>query len=416
MTAAARPSVLVVDDRPSTFVDNAIRRDDLDIVLLRFTSVLSSLPQDYLDRSAHLPTFVARDDALEDEAARYRQWVTELERPPTYFCNPQEPLQEVAQPFARLVGLPHLSAEQVTWVRHKSAMKDRYQEIGVPHAAYRFVTDRNGVAAFASEHGWPVVLKPLDSFACIGTYKIDGPDDLARTPAPDPSRTWVVEEFIHGTEFQLCALVLDGKVLDAYLSLNPAPLLSVLDGAINANITFAPSEATPLDARAVCQNLVDGLGITHGYFHGECWLREDGSFCMGEVAARISGCEVPSNHGLAYGFDMHRAILDTYVGRMPDLTYTENRAVGDLLLPVKPGRVVEITPLAELLTLPGVMDGRLKLAVGDVAHPPRASYASSGYLHIEGATAAEVEDRMHGVLRAFSFDTEPEAPGTEETA
>jgi biotin carboxylase len=246
----------------------------------------------------------------------------------------------------------------------------------------------------------------MDSFACIGTYRIDGPDDLAKIPEPTPERQWMVEEYIRGTEHQLCALVSRGKVLDAYLSVNPVPILEVLDGAINANITFAPGEELPLDVRSVCQELVDGFGLDHGYFHAECFLMDDGTLCVGEAAARITGCEVPANHGLSRGFDIHRATLDTYLGRTPDLDYAEDRAVGDLLLPVKPGRVVSLSTEEELRRLPGVLAVKMKLAVGDVAEPPRASHASSGYLHVAGATAAEVEQRMRNVLDHFTIETE----------
>lgn len=134
---------------------------------------------------------------------------------------------------------------------------------------------------------------------------------------------------------------------------------------------------------------------------------DDGTLCVGEAAARITGCEVLANHGLSRGFDIHRATLDTYLGRTPDLRYSEGRAVGDLLLPVKPGRVVSISTEEELLRLPGVLSVQLKLAVGDVATPLRASHASSGFMHVAGGTAAEVEQRMRNVLEHFTIETEP---------
>ncbi|WP_432092643.1 ATP-grasp domain-containing protein [Streptomyces sp. bgisy100] len=404
---SALPVVLLVDGRPSTFARSVLDRDDVHIVLLRFTSALKDLPQEYLDRTAHLPVFLAEDDRLAEEAERYLSWVGTLEHVPTYFCNPQEPHQEVAQPFAALVGLPHLTQQQVAWVRHKTAMKDRFAELGLRCAAYRRVESLAEVGRFAEEQGWPVIVKPMDSFACIGTYRIDGPDELGHVPELAPDRRWMAEEYIRGTEYQLCALVFGGKVVDAYLSLNPVPILEVLEGAINANITYAPGEELPLDVRSVCQELVDGFGLDHGYFHAECFLMEDGTLCVGEAAARITGCEVLANHGLSRGFDIHRATLDTYLGRTPDLTYAENQAVGDLLLPVTPGRVVSLSTEEELLRLPGVLGVQLKLAVGDVAAPPRASHASSGFAHVAGATVAEVERRMQNVLEHFTIETEP---------
>ncbi|MEV0643541.1 ATP-dependent carboxylate-amine ligase, partial [Streptomyces sp. NPDC050619] len=209
--------------------------------------------------------------------------------------------------------------------------------------------------------------------------------------------------YIRGREFQLCAVISRGVVLGAYLSKNPVPILEVLDGKINANITYAPSEEIPVDARALAQQLTDGLQIPYGYLHGEFFLTDDGEFVMSEVAARLSGCEVPMNHGLAFGFDFLHVVLDTYLDRVPVPHYTRDRAVGDLLLPTAPGRVVHITSEEELLRLPGVIGAHLTAAAGDVLDPPRASHASTGYVHEEGATAAEVEERMHALLRHFEL-------------
>lgn len=405
--ATARPTVLLVESRRATFTDHVLGRDDVDVVLLRFDSV--PLDADYVERTAQVPTFTLDTSApLDEEAARYLRWMkgTPGLPVPRFFCNPNEALQADAQRFAQLVGLPHLSQEQVGWVRDKATMKDRYAELGIPHAAYRRITAKEELVAFGDEHGWPVILKPVDADSCIGTYRVDSPAGLADVPALDPDLEWMAEEYIKGREFQLCAVIARGVVLDAYLSKNPVPILEVLDGKINANITYAPSEEIPVDARELAQQLTDGLQIPHGYLHGEFFLTEDGRFVMSEVAARLSGCEVPMNHGLAYGFDFLHVILDTYLDRVPLPRYGTDRAVGDLLLPTRPGRVVHLSSEEELLRLPGVIGAHLTAAVGDVLDPPRASHASTGYVHVEGATADEVEERMHAVLRHFELKVE----------
>ncbi|MEU1407867.1 ATP-dependent carboxylate-amine ligase [Streptomyces sp. NPDC005728] len=411
-----RPVILLADNRPTAFIDYALAREDVDVVLLRFDDRFTEttphwpswgrLPQWYLERTADMPSFTLHADRpLHQEAARYREWNSTLPAPPRYFCNPEEHLQEIAHRFAGLVGLPHLSEQQVRWVRNKADMKTRFRELGIACARFRRVLTAQEIGRFAAEHGWPVVLKPVDSFAAVDTYRIDGPPDLdALTPLP-PGRDWMVEEFLTGKEYQLCALVTRGRVLDAYISWTPHAMLETVAGTMNADVTLGPGHGFPMDVRAVVQRLVDGMGIGHGYLHMEFFHSEDGAFHMSEVSVRLAGCGIPTNHGLAYGFDIFGATLDVYLDRVPALDYTRRRCVGDLLLPTRPGRVVHVTPLDRLLTLPGVLSGKLHVGVGDLLAPQRASNAQSGFLHVEGASVAEVERRMQTALACFELVT-----------
>jgi biotin carboxylase len=294
----------------------------------------------------------------------------------------------------------------VSWVRNKPAMKDRYAELGIAHARYRMIEKKSDVLPFARELGWPVVVKPVDSDSCIDTFRVNDERGLAALDELGSHRKWMVEEFIEGREYQLCAIVSSGRVLDAYISRNPAPLLTIFDGAMNANITLARSEPQPVDGKALAQRIVDGMDIPCGYLHGEFFVRPNGEVCMGEIAARLSGCEVPMNHGLARGFDFLGAIMDTYLGRRPALAYTADKAVGDLLLPTHKGVVKRVSRDEDLLGLPGVIGSHVAVRPGDTLAPMRASSASSGYVHVEGPTAVEVERRMQAVLDRYVIELE----------
>lgn len=401
-TTEPRPALLVVESRRARFLDSVLARTDIDCVLLRLSSAAP------VDRPATgAPVFVLDErETLEREAGRYDRWLETHGIRPSHFCNPNEAAQPVAHRFAEAVGLPHLTDEQVRQVHVKPEMKTLYEKIGLPSARYAVVDSQQAVHAFAAEFGWPLILKPIDSDTCLDTYKLRGPDDPCTSHADRVARKWMVEEYISGNEFQLCALVFDGRVLDAYLSRNPAPIISVFDGAMNANITLAPSEAEPVDSVWLAQTLTDGIGYGYGYLHGELFIRPDGSFVMGEVAARLSGCEVPMNHGMAYGFDVMTAISDLYVGRAPTLEYLLDRSVGDLLLPTAAGRVVDISSAEELAGLPGVVHSSIAVKVDDRLTPPRMSSACSGYVHVEGRSSLEVQQRMATILANFRFVVE----------
>lgn len=278
----------------------------------------------------------------EEEAKRYREWAAGLPVPPTRFCNPSEPRQAVAQRFAALAGLPHLTEQQVTLVRDKAAMKARFRELGLRTAEFTRVWSSAEVERFAGRHGWPVVLKPVDSFACVDTYRLAGPGDLAGIDLT--ARQWMVEEHLGGTEWEVCAIILGGEVLDAWPSAMPCRPLDIVDGAMNANISVGTDEGPPVDVRALVQRIATGMGIDHGYAHMEFFLI-DGEVYAGEIGVRLAGCEIPANHGHAYGFDVFGATLAVYLGRRPGLDYRERRCAGDLLLPLPgSGTIRRITP------------------------------------------------------------------------
>lgn len=396
--------LLMVDDRPSSFTRYAARALPDRLVLLRFAGTRPDLPEDYLLETAHLPAFWVRE-GVPQEARRYRGWAAGLRVPPTRFCNPSEPRQAAAQRFAQLAGLPHLTEQQVTLVRDKAAMKARFRELGLRTAEFARVRSTDDVEQFAGRHGWPVVLKPVDSFACVDTHRLAGPGELAVIDLG--ARDWMVEEHLGGTEWEVCALILDGEVLDAWPSAMPCRPLDIVDGAMNANISVGTGEGPPVDLRALVQRIVTGMGVDHGYAHMEFFLI-DGEVYAGEIGVRLAGCEIPANHGHAYGFDVFGATLAVYLGRRPELEYRERRCAGDLLLPLPgSGTIRRITSREEILGMPGVVDAVLKVGTGDPVTARRASHNASGYAHVVGTSVEEVERRMREVLDRFTIEVVP---------
>ncbi|MEV6755079.1 ATP-dependent carboxylate-amine ligase [Streptomyces sp. NPDC051214] len=405
----APPVLLMADDRASSFTRYAVDALPGRLVLLRFASARQDLSEAYLRQTAHVPAFWVNESLpLEAEAARYRAWAAQLPAAPTRFCNPSEPRQDIAQRFAALAGLPHMTERQVSWVRDKAAMKDKFRELGLLTARYARVSTAREIEEFAARCGWPVVLKPVDSFACVDTFRLTGPGQLADVALE--GRSWLVEEHLGGTEWEVCALIHAGEVLDAWPSAMPCRPLDIVDGAMNANISVATDEGPPFDLRGMLQRIVTGMGIDHGYAHMEFFVVGHELYA-GEIGIRLAGCEITANHGYAYGFDVFGATLDVHLGRRPFLDYSGRRCAGDLLLPLPgSGTVHRITAEEDLLRLPGVVKSALRYREGDLVEARRASHNASGYVHVTGESIAEVEKRMRGVLDAFTIEVITQTP------
>jgi hypothetical protein len=236
--------------------------------------------------------------------------------------------------------------------------------------------------------------------------------EVEALPAIQGEGHWIAEEFIDGDEYQICAIIFEGRVCCAFTSLNPKPIIEIFDGAMNANITLSPSELRPFDVDGLMQKLADGLGYKFGYLHGEVFVRADGSYVMSEIAARMSGCEVPLNHGLAYGFDILGAIVDSYVGIEPQMAFTKSLAAGDLLLPISEGRVEKLTPISVLMEMPGVVAAKYNIKEGEYIKLARSSGVCAGYVQVIGSSSSEVRDRMQGILHRFemSIDKAGDSP------
>ncbi len=393
-------TLLYVDDRPSTLSNRVFERTDYGLILLRRED--QALPEKHLDRTKGFSSYY-RNPARspQEEAAIFKAWCKEKGVYPTHLLNPSEPEQYFSHAFGGALGLSTLTEEQVGWLRNKVLMKDKFRELGFQTANYAPISSSDELIAFAEENGWPVVLKPQEGFACIETYKISSLEE-ARKVNWSAMDKWMAESFLEGSEWECCALIKDGKVIDTYLSYMPARPLDIVDGAINANITVRPHPKDfPVDTNKMVQRLVDGMHLDHGYMHMEFFVLNSGNYYLGETALRLAGCEIPANHGYACSFSIFDALIDIHLGRTPNMKYGEERCVGDLLLPIGKGYVVSIPSREDMLSLSGAIEFKPRVAEGDYIDPRRASHTCSGVVHIEGNTVFQVEERMKNILGGY---------------
>lgn len=403
---SAKPVLLFVDDRPNTLGQRVFERDDYELILLRHSD--HALSPEYLEKTRSFKAFYRdRSASKEAQIQEFRDWCLKNAVTPGFMLNPSEPEQQFAHALGRAIGVPSLTDQQVDWLRNKVSMKDKFREIGFKTAEYAAVKTPEDLVAFGQQHGWPIVLKAQDGFACIDTYLIRNAEE-ALQKSLKPESLWMAETFMGGIEWECCALVSDGKVLDTYVSFMPARPLEIVDGAINANITVRPGpQNLTADTRQIVQQLVDGMNLDHGYMHLEFFMTPENELFMGEAAMRMAGCEVPANHGYACNFNLFDALIDIHLGRKPDMTYGPQRCVGDLLLPVKKGKITAMTSPQELLCMPGVIAHKPRVTLGQVIDPRRASHTCSAIVHVEGDTLEQVLSRMEYVLTHYKIEAQP---------
>ncbi len=123
---------------------------------------------------------------------------------------------ELAAFLAESLGLAFASRRTVALCRDKTAQNHVLQERGVcvPKC---IKTDEPATAAeFGDEHGWPVVLKPVDGTGGEGVFLCQTPDhirDVFIYSYSDPARgSLAVEQFVEGPELSCDFLVDGGRV------------------------------------------------------------------------------------------------------------------------------------------------------------------------------------------------------------
>jgi len=409
--------LVFVDDRrcsaltPCSLNYALFRRTDIVPILLRPIGGDAFGPE-YLEATQHLHRFYVDLTAdLTSETNRFRTWCAERKFEPDTLCCMTESLQEYWQAFARQIGVGRIPADVVRALRHKPTMKEWIRRAGLATAEYAEVSVTEDVLHFARRQGYPIVLKPVDGAGAEDTFVLHCTTDVLAHAQILSSKPMMVETFIADREYECSALIARGEVLDVYPSVMPASMLEAANGAMNADISVGGQlHWVPVnDLRSVIQQLVSGFGLTEGYLHLELFASSDGArLHISELALRYPGCEVAKNHGLALGFDIARATIDTYLGLIPELRYTRNRCVGDLMLPYKPGRIRRLSTPDSLRAIPGVIEVHLGVSKGDVLpEVAKASDVSSGWVLIEGADPHEVEQRMQQILDQYMIETEP---------
>ncbi|MEU2896894.1 ATP-grasp domain-containing protein [Streptomyces sp. NPDC001273] len=311
-------------------------------------------------------------------------------------------------------GIPGLTPGQALNFRDKNVMHRRAEELGVRVARSCRPDTIGAVEEFAARAGYPVVVKPYAGWACGRTYRVDGPDALARVwdEMGDDRHEYRVEEFVHGTEYHVDSLFKDGEPVFAQLSRYTYSILEYRDepgGTVSRKHGLSPAEQRILDLNTV---VLRGFGLSTGVVHAEFFLLDDGDVVFGEAGARAGGGSIvpaiEAGRGINLAGEWCRLELDP-------AHRTEARLGPEIgteyLASDRYGLVTAITGPDELKSLDKVLDADVWKTVGDVIAPPTASNDVLGWYVCEGTDFEDVRARFKTVRDAFRVETAPAAPG-----
>jgi hypothetical protein len=210
------------------------------------------------------------------------------------------------------LGIPGTTSRTAWLCRDKPAMKDAVRAAGIACAASARVQRVEDARAFAQQHGYPLILKPLDAAGASGTRRVDDAQQLEeglRALSVPQGRSIAIEEFLSGHEGFYDTVTVEGRVaLDFATHYYPNVLEAMRTRWISPQIvtTNRIDQQGYQELRATGQRVVEALGIWTSATHME-WFFGDKGLRFSEIGCRPPGVGVWDLYCAANEFDLYRA-------------------------------------------------------------------------------------------------------------
>ncbi len=309
------------------------------------------------------------------------------------------------------LGLPGmLTEEQAFSVTNKKRMKEILTQAGIPTAKYRIV-DSGTAAEDLKCMKPPLVIKPLDSQGQRGIYKLWSAGEvlghLESTLSFSRCSEALAEEFYDSDEVTVSGWIGDGTLY----------ILTVTDRLLypdQTHIGVCTGHRFPSvhmdqyeEIRDISCNVVKAFGLTEGPFYLQLLIGKQG-ILVNELACRIGGAFEDVFIPWISGFDILGAVLDGALGRKVDVSAlkgyradSQDKCAAVQLLFGGPGKIGSMTPLQELLSLPGVVDAGYNYSPGQMIPVMENATARLGHAVICG-TRDNIKDLVDGFYSRIS--------------
>lgn len=303
------------------------------------------------------------------------------------------------------LGTPGVSSRAVELTRNKSAMREALSQTQpVPTVVARTAAEAE---RFAQQHGWPVILKPLDGAGSRAVHKAQRAQDLQ-------SLAWngdamLVEPYVTGRLISVEAFSYAGQHViygvneefpsgaDAPKGANPH-----VETAHQIPATLPPDTAADIE-RLVCATLTT-LEVTDGPSHTEIIVHGGGLFLV-ETHTRPGGDFIPEMMQRCTGFDLLSTALAWPSGLLkapvPKPQWQQGAALR-FFLP-DPGRVQRVSGVEAAADKPGVAQLALRVKAGDQIQPMLSSVERVGYVMVLDADAEAASRRCREVVAGIEI-------------
>lgn len=330
--------------------------------------------------------------------------------------------------LARLLGLPGHPPEAAAAARDKRLLREKLKAAGLLTPSFTTVPVTTNVISILDRVTFPAVVKPTVLSASRGVIRADDVVGLGTAfqrvkrllESPDvremhdpESDVIQIEEFIHGAEYAVEAILDNGSMRLLAIFDKPDPL----DGPFfEETIYVTPSRASAVAQRDIARAVAAAaaaIGLYHGPIHAECRVNARGVFVL-EVAARPIGglCARSlrfSNGEQEIGFE--ELLLRHALGEPVGGWQREQPASAVMMIPIprngvyrRVDRLEEAArvPCIEQITITAKPDQQLLML------PEGHSYL--GFIFAKAASAEDAEQAVREAHDQLRFTIDPLIP------
>ena len=218
------------------------------------------------------------------------------------------------------LGLSVQSSKVVQYFTDKFLMQEFCKEHGLRYPEYKLCNTKGDAIEFFENLGKPIIIKPLDSNASHGVFKIESVDDIHQHFDESMSfsrieKAVLAERFIVGREFTIDGI----KTRNNHYTLAISKKDHYKHNPSIANELYFSYDDPEYDynkLRAVNDAYVMASSLEYGFTHAE-YKYEDGNYYLIEIAARGGG-------------NMISSLITQYLSGYQTYDFLINAALGDI--------------------------------------------------------------------------------------
>lgn len=338
-----------------------------------------------------------------------------------------------ASRLALKLNLPFPSVESITRARSKFESKKIWKTDDIRCPGALIADSHEQTLRYFQDMEGPVVIKPLSAsgselvFFCENETEIaDAVDVISgqlaiRKSGPfykkfprvketlffDPSTHWVIEEYIHGTEFSCDFVLKDDELTIVRLTEKVKDMDqtfgSVLAYCIPANL---PNDFSTGELVLFFKRAVKSLGFDHGWFMVDFIINEKGP-CLIEVTPRPGGDSIPDLIEAATGKDILGIYLDFVSGRNNDINpiqYSSTPMASLNIFAPKSGIITELD-FSDLINLHWLKKIYISKKINDRIVMPPHDYDSRkiGHCIVESKGPGDLKQKQHIIMEKINL-------------